>query len=551
MLLARLKAPEAQGLADKLQMAAWMISLLKDGRGDAATAAGELLGHGWSLVQAAGEYFYADSRLEKAIDDKYRSIEAVKKIRGLQAQKARWIKSLAEQTAVRDSLLGWLSRVVLARAPESSELQAGGRLRRSLLDKVLLAKLLAAIADYVAGQVTEQIPKGWVPDVGGFLTQKLLQPYDDASNETVGLFLANTDYARIHAVSIGVETRLAARKAAMGREFERATQWRIAEDTAQALAANASECSQAVLNVLAVGYAAPKLADAAKYLEKVHKAIDAAATSVRFAEECFTYSGILSKTSDTVLEAVAEAAGVAPRVTDRGPGSGRSLARSHPLGPAPRRARGGRAVARPGRRHRLDGVRAPRGPGPRRGARRAGARGARVRRLAGREPRPAAGGGGERSRGHGRAARAGVGVARGGGRGPGDGAREPREADGAGRDRRVDGGGRGAARAHGCAAGPHRRGGPGRGAPGAGPRRRAARGDRGEAEGRGPRHLSCGSGRGPAVATPRRRGRGARRRAAGTGPRPLEGAGSEDRSRSRRRRPCRRRPSPRSPCPAP
>ena len=317
--LARLKAPEAQGLADKLQIAAWMFSVLKDGRGDAGTAAGELLGHGWSLVKAAGELFYADSRLKKAVDDKYKGIEAVKKIRGAQAQKARWIKSLAGQSAVRDSLYGWLSRVVLSRAPASSELESGARVGRTLLDKVLLTKLLAEMADYVAEQVTEQVPKGWVPNVGAFLTQRMLEPYDVASNETVGLFLANTDYKRIHAVSTSVEVRLAARKAAMSREFERATRWRIAEDTAQALAANAAECSQAVLNVLAVGYAAPKLADAAKYLGKVHKAIDAAATTVRFAEECFTYSGILSKTSDTVLEAVAEAASVPPRVMDRVP----------------------------------------------------------------------------------------------------------------------------------------------------------------------------------------------------------------------------------------
>ena len=148
--LARLKAPEAQGLADKLQIAAWMFSLLKDGRGDAGTAAGELLGHGWSLVKAAGDYFYADSRLQKAIEDKYRSIEAVKKVRSARAAKARWIKSLAGQSAVRDSLYGWLSRVVLSRAPASSELESGPRVGRTLLDKVLLTKLLAEIADYVA-----------------------------------------------------------------------------------------------------------------------------------------------------------------------------------------------------------------------------------------------------------------------------------------------------------------------------------------------------------------------------------------------------------------
>jgi hypothetical protein len=75
VLLARLKAPEAEGLADKLQITAWMLLVLKDARTDAGTAAGELLGHGWSLLQTAGEYFYTDSRLAKAVDEKYKHLE--------------------------------------------------------------------------------------------------------------------------------------------------------------------------------------------------------------------------------------------------------------------------------------------------------------------------------------------------------------------------------------------------------------------------------------------------------------------------------------------
>jgi hypothetical protein len=315
--LARLPAPEAQGLADKLQIAAWMLSLLKDGRGDARTAAGEFLGHGFALVKAAGECLYAGSRLEKAVDEKYKHIDAARKVRGLQARKARWVKSLADKSAVRDRMAGWLARLVLSRAPESPDLEAGGRFRRSLLDKVFLSKMVAALSEAVADAVTSEV-EGRVPDVGGILTDSLLEPYDSAGNETVGLFLANTDYERIRAVSAGVEARLGARKAAMSREFEAVTRWRIGEDMVQALAANASESTQAFLNVMAAGLAAPELAAAATRLEEAHKAIDGAATAVRFAEECFRFSGILSKTSDTVLEAAAEAAGVAPRVADRG-----------------------------------------------------------------------------------------------------------------------------------------------------------------------------------------------------------------------------------------
>ncbi len=318
VLLARLKAPEAQGLADKLQIAAWMLSLLKDGRGDAKTAAGELLGHGWSLVKTAGEYFYTDSRLAKAVDEKYKHIEKAAGVHDLKVKKAKWIKSLADKSGVRDSLFGWLAKVVLSRAPSSPELESGGRFRRSLLDKVFLSKALEELSDFVAGKVTEQVPEGVVPDLGGFLTEKLLKPYDDAGNETVSLFLGNADYERIHEVSSGVEARLGARKAAMGREFQHVTDWRIGEDMVQALAANASECTQAFLNVMAAGLGAPELAAAAKRLEEVHKALDAVATSARFAEECFNFSGILTKTADTVLDATSDAAGVTVRAADRG-----------------------------------------------------------------------------------------------------------------------------------------------------------------------------------------------------------------------------------------
>jgi hypothetical protein len=326
VLLARLEAREAEGLAAKLQIAAWMLSLLKDGRGDAKTAAGELLGHGWSLVKTAGEYFYTDSALAKAVDEKYKHIEKAAGVHDLKVKKAKWIKSLADKSAVRDSLFAWLGKVVLSRAPSSSELESGGRFRRSLLDKVFLSKALEEISGLVAEKVTEQVPEGVVPDVGGFLTDKLLKPYDDAGNETVGLFLGNTDYERIREVSSGVEARLSSRKAAMMREFQHVTDWRIAEDMVQALAANASECTQAFLNVMAAGLGAPELAEAAKTLEKVHKALDAAATTARFAEECFTFSGILTKTADTVLDAASDAAGVTVRVTDRGAAPSRTAA---------------------------------------------------------------------------------------------------------------------------------------------------------------------------------------------------------------------------------
>jgi hypothetical protein len=316
--LARLKAPEAEGFADKIQMTAWMLSLLKDGRGDAKTAAGELLGHGWSLLMAAGECFYADSRLEKAIDDKYRHIDAVKKVRRIQAWKAREVKSLADKAAVRDLMNGWLARLILSGAPTDADAAAAGRFRRSLVDKVFLAKAAAAISEFVAEKVTELV-KDLVPDVGGFLTDAMLEPYDTAANDTVLLFLANSDYPRIHAVSAVVEIRLGRRKSELGREFQRVTQWRIREDGVQALAATASEATQAYLQVMAAGLGAPALAAAAKKLEKAHEAIGTVATAVRFAEELFTFSGIVSKTADTVLAATAEAAGVPPRVAARGP----------------------------------------------------------------------------------------------------------------------------------------------------------------------------------------------------------------------------------------
>jgi hypothetical protein len=71
---------------------------------------------------------------------------------------------------------------------------------------------------------------------------------------------------------------------------------------------------------MAAGLGAPELAAAAKRLEEVHKALDGA--SARFAEESFTFSGILTKTvADTVLDAASEAAGIRVRVADRGPGA--------------------------------------------------------------------------------------------------------------------------------------------------------------------------------------------------------------------------------------
>ena len=42
-------------------------------------------------------------------------------------------------------MAGWLARVVLSRAPTDSELESVGRYRRSLLDKVFLARVTAAL----------------------------------------------------------------------------------------------------------------------------------------------------------------------------------------------------------------------------------------------------------------------------------------------------------------------------------------------------------------------------------------------------------------------
>lgn len=313
--LARLGSEEAEGLAHKLQIAAWMLGLLKDGRGDGRTAAGELLGHGWALLKAAGAHAWADSRLEKAVNDRVRHLEAAKPLRGLQAGKARLVKSLAGRSAARDRVVAWLSRVVLSRAPEAAEVEAAGRLGRSALDKLLLAKLMEALSEAAAEAATEGLP-----DAGRVVSEALLDPYDSLGNETVSLFLANGDYVRIRAASAGVEARLRERRAALARELERATRWRIGEDLAQSLLANASESAQAVLTVVAAGVGMPQLAAAAKRLDEVHKALDTLATSVRFAEECYRFSGILSRTSDAVLDATADAAGVGRRAA-RGPGA--------------------------------------------------------------------------------------------------------------------------------------------------------------------------------------------------------------------------------------
>ncbi|MBI2839099.1 MAG: FHA domain-containing protein [Acidobacteria bacterium] len=307
--IAGFDAKDAGGLSDKLQLLGWMLLVLKDGKAYAADSAGEFLGHAWSLLQSAAGYFYEDSRLAKWVDGKYQYLEKMVGLRDLQTIKARWVKNLAGKGGMRDSLFAWLSHIVLGREPGDAALETGGRFRRSMLDKVLLPAVVGHLADALV-EFTPEMP---MPDFSGFLTGKLIEPYVEAGNADLALFVNNTDYEQIADVSSALDARLAARKEALVREQFQLAHWRIAEDMVQSLVANASECSQAFLKVMAATLAAPELVEMAKKLEKLHQAIDSVATAARFAEECYRFVAILAKSEETVINCVAEAQGLDPQ----------------------------------------------------------------------------------------------------------------------------------------------------------------------------------------------------------------------------------------------
>jgi hypothetical protein len=326
--LAALEAEKAAGLADKLQLFARMLVVLTEARGDGRTAAAEVVTHGWDLLKTAADYFYKDSQLEKAVNDKYRALETSSGLRALNLAKARWLRDQQKGSSVTGRLLGWLTRQVLKSGePKDAQQLHAGRFVRSSLRDVLLPKVLDAISEALSDWVSENV----LPDFGSMLTDAMLGPYVDRSNSQLTLFLANRDYEQIHTAATSVEASLTARQQMLTEEYQKAAAWRISADYAAELAGLGSELLQVGLKVTGVALAVPVLIEAAETLEKVGQAISTVTTGARFCEEIYRFVGILDRTDSIVLAAVAEAAGQPLPSADAAPAGGGAAVATMPF----------------------------------------------------------------------------------------------------------------------------------------------------------------------------------------------------------------------------
>ena len=136
-------------------------AVLKDGRGDAGD--GRRRAPRPRLVARQDRRRVLLHRLA-AREGGRREVQALEKaagVRDLKAKKAQWVKSLADKSGVRDSLFGWLAKVVLSRAPTSPELESGRALPAlAARQGVPVEGALRGSSDFVAEKVTGTGPGG-------------------------------------------------------------------------------------------------------------------------------------------------------------------------------------------------------------------------------------------------------------------------------------------------------------------------------------------------------------------------------------------------------
>jgi len=307
--LARLSAEDAEALQEKLELFSWMIMVLKDARKDAGVAVGEFLDHAWTLLKAVGSYFYANSKLEKYINEKYKTLETSSGLRKLRELKARFERSQRHSGSVTNQIFAWLAqKLALGTAPSNTPAGggAGGRFAYGSLNRFLIPQILKKLTDMITTWVNSQVK----PSVDSVVAEALLEPYDRLGDQYLLLLLDNEDYAQIHRGFTSAYAGLKTRHQYQGIEFQRVTEWRIAETYLTVLIDTISECGQTALKILSVTFMQPELLVMANKLDKIQQTLDNVIAGARFAEECYRFVTILDKSLQAVLTAAAGASGV-------------------------------------------------------------------------------------------------------------------------------------------------------------------------------------------------------------------------------------------------
>ncbi|MBN2432998.1 MAG: FHA domain-containing protein [Acidobacteria bacterium] len=307
--LARFSAEDAEGLQEKLELFSWMIMVLKDARKDAGVAVGEFLDHAWTLLKAVGSYFYANSRLEKYVNKKYKALETSWGVRKLRELKARFERSQRHSGSVANQIFAWLAqKLFLNAAPSNTPAAggAGGRFAYGSLNRFLIPQILKNLTDMITGWVNSQVK----PSMDSVVAESLLEPYDRLGDQYLLLLLENEDYAQIHRGFTSAYAGLKTRHQYQGIEFQRVTEWRIAETYLTVLIDTISECGQTALKILSVTFMQPELLEMANKLDKIQQTLDNVMAGARFAEECYRFVAILDKSLQAVLSAAAGASGV-------------------------------------------------------------------------------------------------------------------------------------------------------------------------------------------------------------------------------------------------
>ncbi|HQO27032.1 MAG TPA: FHA domain-containing protein [Acidobacteriota bacterium] len=321
--VAESSAEDAEGLVNKMELFGWMLLVLKDTRKDATDAGQELLGHAWTLFQAAASYFYADSKLDKYVKDKYKQLEKTVGLRKLQALKARWEKSQSAPSSVSGRIYRWLFKWFFKTPPVERlvDNRQTRRVTRSMLNELILPQIIKRISDFLG----EYVPEMPFPDIKGAITSALLAPYDDLANQFLILFLENDDYDSIRAAYARSYAKLKVRHDWLAREYQQMVKWRIAEEWLTVLVDTISECGQVAMKIIGTIYLQPEIVKHAETLEKIQKVFDNVMAGVRFVEECYRFVGILNKSLDVVMTTTADLAGTPVQALLLRPGAGGSL----------------------------------------------------------------------------------------------------------------------------------------------------------------------------------------------------------------------------------
>lgn len=321
--VAELSAEDAEGLVNKMELFGWTLLVLKDTRKDAADAGQELLGHAYTLFQAAASYFYTDSKLDKYVKDKYKQLEKAVGLRKLRALKARWEKSQSAPASVSGRIYRWLFKWFFKTPPVERlvDNQQTRRVTRSMLNELMLPQIIKQLSE-VLGEYVPEMP---FPDIKGIITNALLKPYDDLANQYLLLFLDIDDYDAVRDAYARSYAKLKVRHGGLATEYQRVVNWRIAEEWVTVLVDTISECGQVAMKIIGTIYLQPEIVKHAETLEKIQKVFDNAMAGVRFVEECYRFVGILNKSLDIVMTTTADLAGTPVQALLPRPGTDGSL----------------------------------------------------------------------------------------------------------------------------------------------------------------------------------------------------------------------------------